>query len=157
MPMHNKYEASKFNLSSRGVSLIEMVVFIVIVSIALLALVGVYRQATAQNADPLIRVRALEAAQAKMDEVMALRYDENTPTGGIPACGSAHPGAAVCGNTKETDFDDVDDFNGETDVPYPGYSRTVTVVPNNNIKLISVSVAMPGGETLRLVAERANF
>lgn len=157
MRLRNEFYLHSSRMHSLGVSLIEMVVFIVIVSIALLALVGVYRQATAQNADPLIRVRALEAAQAKMDEVMALKYDENTPTGGIPACSSAHSGAAVCGNAKEMDFDDVDDFNGETDVPYPGYSRTVTVTTNSNIKLISVSVATPRGETLRLVAERANF
>jgi MSHA pilin protein MshD len=156
MPSPNKSN-SPFSHRCLGVSLIEMVVFIVIVSIALLALIGVYRQATVKNVDPLIRIRALEAAQAKLDELLALKYDENTPSGGIPACSSPHAGSQACNNLKDANKNDVDDFHGETDTPYTGYTRSVTVVTNSNIKLITVSVSAPGGETLRLAAERANF
>jgi len=133
-----------------GVSLIELIVFIVVISIALLALVGVYQQATARNADPLIRSRALELAQSRLDEIIALKYDEQTPTGGVPAC-------TACDNTREDNMNDVDDYNARTDEPYPGYVRNVIVTTNNNIKLIQVSVTTPTGETLMLAAERANF
>lgn len=141
-------------LSEKGVSLIEMVVFIVVVSIGLLALTGVYRQATLSNVDPLIRLQATEAAQSLLDEILALKYDENTPTGGIPACGT---GAVACTNTKEGNMNDVDDYHLFSDVPRTGFNRSVTVVANNNIKLITVTVTSPAGETVRLAVERANF
>lgn len=143
--------ASKQNLRiQRGVSLIELIVFIVVVSIALLALVGVYRQATIGNVDPIVRVRALEAAQSKLDVILALKYAENTPTGGIPAC-------TVCDDTPDANMNDVDDYRGWSDTPYPGFNRSVTVTTASNIKLITVSVTTPSGETILLAAERANF
>ena len=135
-----------------GVSLIEMIVFIVVVSIALLALVGVYRQATITNVDPIVRTQALEAAQSLLDEILSLKYSENTPTGGIPACTS-------CNDTPDSNMNDVDDYRDFDDAPYPGYIRSVTVETNaaNTIKLITVSVTTPTGETILLAAERANF
>jgi MSHA pilin protein MshD len=146
---------------SSGVSLIEMIVFIVVVSIALLALIGVYNQATIRNADPLIRVRALESAQSLLDEIISLKYDEATPTGGIPACSSAVPGAEACTNVPDPsptpDYDDVDDYAGRSDIPYPGYTRNVTVTRNGNLKIIQVSVTAPNNETITLAVERANF
>lgn len=145
-------------LFQRGVSLIELIVFIVVVSIALLALVGVYRNATINNADPLIRMRALEAAQSLLDEIIALKYDESTPTGGIPACSTA--GAANCTNAPENNKNDVDDYHNFSDLPYPsdpGYERSVQVTTANNIKRITVRVTTPTNETFLLTAERANF
>lgn len=156
MPLQTNHLNRQF-YSQSGVSLVEMIVFIVVVSIALLALVGVYNQATINNADPIIRVRALEAAQSKLDEILALKYDENTPTGGIPACNSGVPTSVACNNATDTNMNDVDDYNGLGDVPYTGYSRTVSVTTNNNIKLIQVRVTAPSGETVLLAAERANF
>lgn len=142
-----------------GVSLIEMIVFIVVVSIALLALVGVYRQATITNVDPIIRTQALEAAQSKLDEILALKYDERTPTGGIPACSSPQVGSVPCDNNTDNNYNDVDDYNARTELntPQPGYTRSVSVTTNVNIKVITVSVTTPTGETLLLSAERANF
>jgi MSHA pilin protein MshD len=150
--MRSPNRGQALKLFQFGISLIEMVVFIVVVSIALLALVGVYRQATSRNVDPIIRVRALEAAQSKLDEILSLKYDGTTPTGGVPAC-------TACDNTRDDNMDDVDDYDNRTDVPYTGFSRTVTVTTDtaNMIKLIQVRVTSPSGETILLAAERANF
>jgi MSHA pilin protein MshD len=139
----------------RGVSLIELIVFMVVVSIALIALVGVYRQATINNADPVIRLRALESAQSLLDEIIALRYDAETPVGGIDACST--PGKTECNNTPDDNMDDVDDYHNFNDEPYTGYRRSVSVTTANNIKLVTVSVTTPTGETFLLSAERANF
>jgi MSHA pilin protein MshD len=141
--------------AQRGVSLIELIVFIVVVSIALLALVGVYQQATVNNTDPIIRLRALESAQSLLDEIIALKYDEATPTGGIPACSTAS--ASACTNTPDNNMNDVDDYHLYSDEPYANYRRSVSVTAANNIKLITVSVTTPTGETFLLSAERANF
>ncbi len=150
MLMRNKLQLHR--LPESGVSLIEMVVFIVVVSIALLALVGVYRQATINNVDPIIRMQALEAAQSLLDEILSLKYSASTPTGGIPAC-------TGCDDTPEANMNDVDDYRNWNDTPYPGYLRSVSVDTNagNTIKVITGSVTTPTGDTILLAAERANF
>lgn len=154
-PLLTLPSAPSFVKTNRGVSLVELIVFIVVVSIALTALIGVYVQSVKHNVDPIIRVRLLEAAQSKLDEIIALPYDAATPSGGIPACGTA--GASACTNTPEGNMNDVDDFHNFSDNPYPNYNRNVTVATNNNRKLISVSVSAPNGEALTLAAFRYNF
>ncbi len=142
-----------------GVSLLEMIVFIVVVSIALVALLSVYNQSARANVDPIVQLRLLEAAQSRLDEIIALKYDESTPTGGVPACGSGLAGSVACTNTPDANMNDVDDFSGPAgdDSPYPGYQRTVTVGVDGNRKLISVTVSAPGGQALTLSAYRYNF
>lgn len=148
----------------QGVSLIELIVFLIVIAIASTALFKVYMYSAMRNADPIIQVRALELAQAKLDEVIALKYDENTPTGGIPACG-ATGSLSACNNTPDVNMNDVDDFNGVSDTPYStvvngvtySYTRSVTVTTANNIKLVTVTVAAPKGVSVTLAAERANF
>lgn len=149
------YYFLKHPISQKGVSLMELVVFLVIVSIASSALLATYANSAKRNADPIIMVRALELAQAKLDEIMALKYDASTPTGGIPACGST--GGSVCNNSPDADMNDVDDFNNFTDTPYTGYTRNVTVTTSNNLKLITVTVSAPKSVSLTLAAYRANF
>lgn len=139
----------------RGVSLIELIVFIVVVSIALAALISVYVQSASHNVDPIIQMRLLESAQSRLDEVIALKYDEETPTGGVPACNST--AGAVCTNAPDGNMNDVDDFNDVTDNPYPNYQRVVTVITANNRKLITVNVTSPDGQTVALSAFRYNF
>jgi MSHA pilin protein MshD len=139
----------------RGVSLIELVVFLIVVGIASSSLFAAYNYGLMHNADPLIQVRALELAQARLDEILALKYDANTPTGGIPACGST--GGPACNNLPDADMNDVDDYNNVSDTPYTGYARTVTVATASNQKLITVTVTAPKGWSVTLAAFRANF
>ena len=71
-----------------GVTLIELVVFIVVLSIGLTAMVTAMNNHLSNSVDPIVNTRALECAQAKLDEISARKFDENSPTGGVPACGS---------------------------------------------------------------------
>lgn len=139
-----------------GVSLLELIAFIVVVGVASTALFSAYTFSLMHNIDPLIQMRALESAQAKLDEILALKYDGMTPTGGIPACGSTGSGL-ICDNTPDANMNDVDDFNGYKDIPYTGYTRSVTVSTANNVKLITVTVAAPQNWSVTLAAYRANF
>ncbi len=154
---HSHY--SSFHPSSRqfGVSLIELLFFIVVVAIASGGLIQVYNYSLTHNVDPIIKVRALEAVQSKLDEILALKYDANTPTGGIPACSSTGVGALVCNNTPDADMNDVDDFNGFSDTPYTGYVRTVIVATAGNEKLITVTVSAPLNFSVALSVYKANF
>lgn len=151
-------KVSKYSIKKQfqqGVSLIEMVVFIIVVGIASSALFATYNYSLLHNTDPLIQVRALELAQAKLDEVLALKYDANTPTGGIPACDT--PTGVACNNSPDTNMNDVDDFHDASDEPYTGYTRRVTVTTANNEKLITVRVTAPRGFSVTLAAYKANF
>ena len=143
-----------------GVSLIELVIFISIVGVAGTMLMKVYSYSVLHQVDPIEQVRAYEAAQSKLDEVLALKYDENTPTGDIPACNSVNPVGLACTNTKDANMNDIDDYHNEPDYPYHpnlGYLRTVRVTTGVNEKLISVEVTTPRGQVITLAAYRANF
>lgn len=152
--------------AQQGVTLVEMIVFIVVIGVALVAIANVYNQSIAGSVDPMVRVRGLELAQAKLDEVLARKYDANTPTGGVPACGSAEPGAVACaGIVPDAAMDDVGDFHGQVDNAVAGYpvSTQVTLagtelgLADDQARKIAVSVLLPTGETLTLSSYRVNF
>jgi MSHA pilin protein MshD len=64
----------------RGVTLIELIVFIVIVSLAVVGVLQALRLTTANSADPLRRKQALMIAEALMEEVQLAKYTYCDPT-----------------------------------------------------------------------------
>ncbi len=149
-----------------GVSLIELIVFIIIISVALVTLLKVFSQGVSHSVDPIVQVRALECAQSKLEEILARKFDENSPTGGVPACGSAELNASNCaGIVSDSDYDDVGDYNGQVDTANADCTITVTVseagnalsLPNNEARLIRVDVTSPGGGNTTLSAYKVNF
>lgn len=162
--------------ASRGFTLIELIVGMVVFSIAVVLLATVLFPQSDNAAKTLQRVRAAELAQSVMNEIWGKAYDENTPLSGIPACGS--PDGQACstglgpdGNESRNDFDDVDDYNGMTETAlrlnsnhsyaddYPGYQLLVTVSYGDtaNTKLIHVVVTTPQNEPIAFDALRRNF
>lgn len=150
-----------------GFTLIELIVSIVVISIALLALINVFNQASINSVDPIVQVRALECAQAKMDQILARKFDENTPSGGVPACGSADAGAIAClGITADGALDDVGDFQLHTDNSLDQCQISVAVAnagtelglsANDQARRITVTVNSTGGGSAVLSAYRTNF
>jgi MSHA pilin protein MshD len=53
----------------RGISLIELIMFIVIISVSLAGILLVMNQVTAHSADPLIRKQALAIAESMLEEI----------------------------------------------------------------------------------------
>jgi MSHA pilin protein MshD len=124
-----------------GFTLIELVLTIVLLGFVSLILIP-FVQSIGHSPDPMLRQRAVALGQALMDEVLAKRWDENTPVGGGPICSGessdndardtlvddcADPGSrrasviqSVSGasNPISSDgeprdlFDDVDDYDG---------------------------------------------
>ena len=134
--------------AAQGFTLIEIVITIVILGMVAGIMVPFFN-AIVRSPDPVIRERAISLAQSMMDEIMAKRWDENTPMGGGPlntnesARGTvaATPVAnlGVDAGENRTTYDDVDDYrsmppevdnftdqNG-TAFSLPGYQRQVTV------------------------------
>ena len=64
----------------RGVTLIELILFIVIVSIALVGVLQVMRLTTANSADPVKRKQALMLAEAMLEEVQLAKFTYCDPT-----------------------------------------------------------------------------
>jgi MSHA pilin protein MshD len=58
----------------RGVTLIELVIFIVVVSIAVVGLLQIFARTTASSADPQLRKQALAIAEAMLDEIEGARF-----------------------------------------------------------------------------------
>lgn len=129
-----------------GFTLVEIVITIVILG-AVAGILVPFLNAIVHSPDPVIRERAISLGQAMMDEIMAKRWDENTPMGGGPlntaesARGTVMPVPALGVDASEdrTTYDDVDDYNSmppEIDnftdqnnntFNLPGYRRQVTV------------------------------
>ncbi|WP_232731112.1 prepilin-type N-terminal cleavage/methylation domain-containing protein [Janthinobacterium sp. 67] len=61
-------------LAQRGVTLIELIVFIVIVSIAVIGLLQIFTRTTASSADPQLRKQALALAEGMLEEVTMARF-----------------------------------------------------------------------------------
>ncbi|WP_148861648.1 type IV pilus modification PilV family protein [Marinobacter fonticola] len=156
-----------------GATLVELVMTIVIISIAVAGVVGAFATIAGRSADPLNQTRAVELAQLYLDEILAKKYDELTPEGGVP------PYTGGCNiNTDEVDradFDDVDDYHNLTDNPpkspvtniagYSGFQVAVSVacaggevgLAAANAKRIRVTITTPGGPVFDFSAYRANF
>jgi MSHA pilin protein MshD len=154
----------------QGFTLIELVAFIVVIGISVVAIGSVFQHSIVRIHDPLINNQLLTMAQSQLDEVLSRKYDENTPTGGVPACVPLTTCAGIGLDIGESiadvsSLDDVDDFNGYIDIPLTGYHRQVFVIHGGsdfgideaNAKRITVTVTSPQGEAITLSVYRFNF
>ena len=171
-------------IRQRGFSLIELVVMIVVLSLALTGVTIAINETVKHSAKPLVHTRAMELAQAYLDEILTKRYDEHSGQGGIPRCNSTDPGHRACSTTLGPDpgetratYDDVDDYNGLDESPprgaqgtvlsgYAGYRVRISVVyagtglgltNNQGAKLITVTITSPLGTNLVFSAYRVNY
>ncbi len=158
--------ASNRSFFQRGISLIELIMFIVIVSAALTGILLVMNTVTRGSADPLVRKQALAIAESLLEEIES--QDFSNPAGGFT-------GAAV--QASRAQFDDVFDYggfatagafaiNGAAPVPgLEGYGVAVAVAPQgawNGIAagssvLVTVTVTAPNGEAVTATGIRAAY
>ena len=100
-----------------GLSLIELIVFIVIVSVGVAGILSVLNLTVAKSADPMLRKQTLAVAEAMMDEILAKDYqnDPADPNNSSATLGCTPATAPSCGVNTVLDrpnYNDVDDFNG---------------------------------------------
>ena len=156
-----------------GLTLIELIFFIVIVGGALAGVLSVLNVTTKSSADPLVRKTMLAIAQALMEEVQLLPFtycdpdDANalTATGavlGAPGCATTvevnGPEPSETRSTGLALFDNVNDYHGLTlnpitDVtgniaPAAGYSATFSVT--NEAGFGPAGLAPPSAAVLRI-------
>ncbi len=150
---------------ARGVSLIEAVLFMVVVSVALVVLVRAFDQAAVASADPVLRRQSLAIAQSLLEEISLKDFANPSPGGYTGPYNAA----------SRSRFDDVMDYdglvlNGISDLSgavvagLSGYRASIAVtatafggVPSSAGWRISVSVTDPAGQTLALDGYRADY
>lgn len=152
--------------SERGLSLIELLVFIVVVGIAVTGLLSVFSLNARTSADPVVQKQALAIADSLLEEVLAQPYtycdpdDANVETANSVA-DCVTPETAMgpevaqgeSRNANFTPYDNVNDYNGfaMTGIVDPsgnavpdlnGYTASVQVQPAGAFN------GIPAGETL---------
>lgn len=151
----------------QGISLIELVLFIVIVSVAVSGVLSVINVANTGSVDPLIHKQALAIAESLLEEI-ELQNFSNPPNG--------YTGPAI--QDTRGSFDDIGDYNGFATVGiFPadgslvvvpglgGYSVNVVVtnassdwgLADGNVVSIAVTVTPPSGNPLTAIGYRFNY
>lgn len=154
-----------YTKSQRGISLVELIMFIVIVGVALAGILLVMNVTTKGSADPLLHKQALAIAESLLEEIQL--QDFSNPAGGFT-------GAAIQANRWQ--FDDVMDYhgyattgvfpiNGATAVPgLENYNVSVSVVPATlgdiaagSAVQVTVTVSGQGGVQVQTTGYRAVY
>lgn len=160
MKLKSLYRARRS--SQAGITIGEIIIFILIASISYLALIKVFDFAHAKSMEGEVRTVMTNLALDGMEIIRSKRFDENT----LPPW-SASLGPDV-GEVGAAQFDDVDDYQGlvETNLNgFTGYTRQnrVFYVDRSNniedsvgtitdIKRIIVKVSMPGYSSVEITS-----
>jgi MSHA pilin protein MshD len=127
---------------SRGVSLVELVVFIVVVGVAVAGVLAALNMATRSSVDPMVQKQALAIAEALLEEVQlqAFTYcdpdDANAPT--------ALSSAGCTGGAGGANDEDRDPLGAEA-----GEVRTSATTPFDNVS----DYMAPGGFTVNPITD----
>jgi MSHA pilin protein MshD len=155
----------------RGLSLIETVIFIVVLGIGIAGMAILYNQLTLASVDPLVRKQAVAIANSLMEEIQlrpftfcdpddALVFTETSPLGCSSAAQRESGTIGPEGESRYADprFDNVSDYHGFTmagsiqDITnttingLTGYSAQVQIVAAGG----DFPAAIPADEALRI-------
>lgn len=149
----------------RGLSLIELLVFIVVVGIAVTGVLSVYSQNVRSSADPMVRKQAVTIAESLLEEVLSKPYTYCDPDDANAETASSADDCATMSETAMgaesdetryanlTPFDNVNDYHGFSMTGIRdltganvdglnGYSAAIQVQPAGAFN------GIPAGETL---------
>ena len=149
----------------RGFTLIELIIFIVVVSIGMAGILGVMNTTVKSSADPMVRKQALAIAESLLEEIVQKEY-------GAPTFSCAAVAYPATGWNRAL-FDCVDDYNGYTVsgvtdaagspvAALAGYSIVPAVavssvtINGQSVKKVVVSVTSPQG-VIALTGYRGNY
>jgi MSHA pilin protein MshD len=158
---------STTRLRSHGFTLIELVAFIVIVSVGVAGVLLAFNSAARDSADPIVKKQALAIAESLLEEIQQMPFtycdpdDPAAPTATSTAqCATVEaigPEAGESRYSATAPFDNVNDYNGyNTAAEVPSGIKDVTgaAIPGLAGYNASVSVAaaaltgVPAGEAL---------
>lgn len=153
----------------RGISLVELIMFIVIVSVALAGILLVLNVTTKGSADPLIHKQALAAAESLLEEI---QLQDFSPPSGVDATGTVTQGDRASAYHIVNEYHtfatsgifSVDDAAAASAV-LANYDASVTVESaalgdisaSGSAVLITVTVTDPQGNDLQISGYRTDY
>lgn len=163
-------QRTEMRVRARGATLIELIMFIVIISVGLAGILGVMNLTTRASADPLIQKQALAIAEAYLEEVLAAPFTYCDPDDAHAATaestGAVNPAdTLVCATTLEamgsegetrgsttTPYDNVNDYNSLA----AGAPASIDGTPITVLGAYQVAVAVTAEAISTVAANDAN-
>ena len=144
----------------QGLTLIELILFIVIVGVALAGVLAAFDHATRHSADPLVRKQAIAVAESLLEELWATPY-------ACPAGASCVP-VTTSNRTQPHQLSDYNGFtmagiyaiDGTPIAHLANYTASIAVTPSalNGQAGMNISVAVSGGgESVTLEGWRGQY
>lgn len=148
-----------------GFTLVEVIIFIVVVGAGLAGILLVSSTVVKSSADPMVRKQAIAIAESLLEEISLKAFQD---PGGVTTC-------TLGGGSNRALWDDVCDYNGyastgirdvqgNTIAALSNYNvASVTVADSNDLpglvtRRITVTVTVPGGpDTITMTGYRANY
>jgi MSHA pilin protein MshD len=145
------------SLLQRGISLIELIMFIVIISVALVGILLVMNQVTRSSSDPLIRKQAMAVAESMLEEIQLQDLSGAACTGTLGQDAARSGVSTVCDYDGYKTTTGIKEFSTNT-VVLGGYNITgvtvkqiatlgPTAITAGSGVRITVTVADPTGAT----------
>lgn len=135
-----------------GLTLVELVVTIVVLSVALSGVLLVINYTTSRSADPVIQQQAVAIAESYLEEILLRAYDEDAVPDTTQTEGAWGPEP---GETRGT-FDDVNDYDGLLDIGARGQDGLVIVSLSAYRVQVAVTPLIVGAVPMARVAVSVN-
>ncbi|MCE5195239.1 MAG: hypothetical protein LLF28_07335 [Nitrospiraceae bacterium] len=128
---NSKRKVQNYHKNKSGFTLIEIILIIIIVSIAIPALLILLGQGAKQGVNAEVQVSAANIAQDLMEEIKSKQWANVMPIPPNPYTALGFDGVesrTQCTGTSAAPFNDVDDYNGYIETcTWGGVSFTTTV------------------------------
>ncbi len=145
--------------TQRGVTLVELVITIVIISIVAVGLLKAQAMIVQRSADPMLERQALAIAESYLEEITAKPFADPDSCPAVPGAGGRANFSAAC-HYHGLSGAPADQFGNALGLA--GYVVNVSVgraaldtIADTAALLVTVTVTDPLGRTLRLSAYRA--
>jgi MSHA pilin protein MshD len=140
----------------RGFTLIEVIIFIVVVGAGLAGILAVSTTTVKDSAEPMVRKQAMALADSILEEILQKDYDDPD---GLP--NTVEPGGRA-------EWDAVDDFNGKTKTDFAdwpasltGYTVSIVVAapaPLGGVNAKRIVVTVTGGtNAIAMIGYRTQY
>lgn len=143
------------NMYRAGFTLIELIIFMLVVSIGIVGVITVMNTVVKSSADPMVRKQAGALADSILEEILLKEYVDPD---GVPN---------VVESGRDT-YDDVDDYNGLSNAAFTDLPATLNAyviaitVTDGSVKLgitakqVTVTVTR-GAESISMTGYRTNY
>jgi MSHA pilin protein MshD len=152
----------------RGFTLIELIIFIVIVGVGVAGVLSVFTTSVKSSADPMVRKQALSIAESLLEEILLKEFkDPKGGKNGVSTC-------TLAAGSNRSLWDNVCDYNtyattGITDLQgnnvaslanykvLPAVAITTVAVAGVNLKRVVVSVTDTQSNVISIAGYRGDY